>query len=230
MIKTNKQQAKKHIVIYSHGFGVRKDDRGLLSDIAEYIPEVESVLFDYFKIDELAKTLTTCPPSEQASALNQIIKNARLANPGAVIDLICHSQGTIIAALAKPDKIRKVIFLAPVFDMGLERTMARYRTRPDAEINLEGISKLPPLDGLVRIVPAEYWRERRKLKPFVEYNDFAKKTEIIVVEAGQDDVLSKVDLKELDSGIKLIVLDGDHNFNGAARSPLIKVVRELLLS
>ena len=37
-------QPNKHIVIFSHGFGVRKDDRGLLTDIAKEIPEVESVL------------------------------------------------------------------------------------------------------------------------------------------------------------------------------------------
>jgi hypothetical protein len=44
---------KKHIIIYSHGFGVRKDDNGLLSYIAEHLPEVESVLFDYYNINDL---------------------------------------------------------------------------------------------------------------------------------------------------------------------------------
>jgi hypothetical protein len=37
----------KHVIVYSHGFGVRKDDRGLLTDIAKSMPGVDHVLFDY---------------------------------------------------------------------------------------------------------------------------------------------------------------------------------------
>ena len=51
-------QNKKHIVIFSHGFGVRKDDLGLLTDIALAIPEVESILFDYYDVDQKNKILT----------------------------------------------------------------------------------------------------------------------------------------------------------------------------
>jgi len=65
MENSNKLQPKKQIVVFSHGFGVQKDDRGLLSSIAEALPEVESVLFNYFKVDEIKKTLTTCPFSTQ---------------------------------------------------------------------------------------------------------------------------------------------------------------------
>ncbi len=218
-----------HIVIYSHGFGVRKDDRGLLTDIAAALPEVGSILFDYFEIDEENKTLTTCPPSAQVEKLDHVIDEAKKNNPGATIDLICHSQGTIIAALAKPDGIRKTVLLAPAIDLSIERTLNRYRSRPDAEINLEGVSKLPVLDGLRRIVPAQYWEERKKLQPFREYNAFAEKTEIVIIRANQDEVLPQVDLSELSPKIKLTALDGDHNFNGSAREPLIKMIREYLL-
>jgi hypothetical protein len=41
-----------HIVIFSHGFGVGKDDRGLFTDIADSLKNVESVMFDYNDIDE----------------------------------------------------------------------------------------------------------------------------------------------------------------------------------
>jgi len=221
--------AKKHIIIYSHGFGTRKDDRGLLTDIADALPEVESILFDYYEIDEVEHTLTTCPFSVQVKKFNQIINKTRVANPEAIIDLICHSQGTIVAALAKPVGIRKTILLAPVFDLDLEHTLARYRFRSDATINLDGISKLPPLDGLIRIVPKEYWQERLTAKPIMEYNAFAKKTEIIVIRANQDQLSPMVDLSGLDSRIKLTSLDGDHNFNSSARDPLIAAVRDLLI-
>jgi len=229
MENSNKLLPKKHIVVFSHGFGVQKDDRGLLSSIAEALPEVETVLFDYFQVDEIEKTLTTCPFSMQIKKLKQVIAVARLASPEATIDLVCHSQGTIIAALARPEEIRKAILLAPSFDLGIERTVDRYQFKPGADINLEGVSKLPALDGLTRIVPAQYWQERREVKPFPEYNALVEKAEVIVIEAKQDEIQPKVDLKELSPKIKLIPLDGDHGFSGSARQPLIDIIRKLLL-
>lgn len=224
----NKLSNKNHIIIYSHGFGVRKDDRGLLSDIAASLPEVESILFDYFDINEKDKTITIRPFSTQIKMLNKAIEEARLANPNAIIDLICHSQGTIVAALAKPDKIRKTILLAPVFDMSLKRTITRYHSNPQTQIDLDGISTLPPVDGLTRIVPAQYWLERQKLKTFEEYNSFAAKTEMIVIQANQDEILPKVDLKELSPNIKLMTLDGNHGFHIPDRVGLLAVIKELL--
>lgn len=102
---------KKHIVIYSHGFGVRKDDNGLLSDIAENLPELESILFDYYDLDEVSNELLICPPSQQVNKLNKTIQELRIKNPEATIDLIAHSQGTVVAAMAKPDGIRKTVLL-----------------------------------------------------------------------------------------------------------------------
>lgn len=37
---------KKNFIIFSHGFGVKKDDRGLFSDIASALTGAESVLFE----------------------------------------------------------------------------------------------------------------------------------------------------------------------------------------
>lgn len=221
---------KKHIIIYSHGFGVRKDDNGLLDDIAESLNEVESILFDYYEVDEKEMKMYICPFSSQVKKLSSIINEVRAENSGAIIDLICHSQGTIIAALAKPEGIRKAILLAPVFDMNFEQSIARYRSNPDAIINLDGVSEFPSSNGLVRIIPKEYWQERLTINSFKEYNKLSEKTELIIIEANQDQLLPKVDLQELDPKIKLISLDGDHGFSSQARSLLVETIRELLLN
>ena len=220
---------KRHIIIYSHGFGVRRDDNGLLTDIAAALPEIESILFDYFEVNETKKEMLICSFSTQVEKLNQVISETRIANPEAIIDLICHSQGTIIAALAKPNGIRKTILLSPTFDISLEHSLVRYRSKPEAEINLQGVSKIPSSQGLVRIIPKEYWQERLATKPIVEYNALAKKTEIIAIIAKQDELSPVVDLKDLDPRIKLIYLDGDHGFSHPNRDPMIKVIKELLI-
>ncbi|HPT30067.1 MAG TPA: YqiA/YcfP family alpha/beta fold hydrolase [bacterium] len=220
----------KQVIIYSHGFGVRRDDMGLLTDIAASLPEAKSILFDYFAVDKKEKTMTICPLSAQVQKLNQVIEKAKMDYPGAIIDLIGHSQGTVVAALANPIGIRRAILLAPVFDMNIERTLARYRQKPGAEINMDGTSKLPSgSSGLTKIVPAKYWQERAKDEPIKEYNTLAQRTEVLAIIAKQDQLLPPVDLKELDPRIKVISLDGDHNFNGAAREPLLKAIKKLLI-
>jgi len=215
---------KKHIIIFSHGFGVRKDDRGLLTDIASALPECEAILFDYFDVDEVGKTLTIRPLSVQAKMLSETVAQVRASNPEAVIDLIGHSQGTVVAALAQPEGIRKTILLAPVFDMSIERAAQRY----GALLNLEGTTTLYPLDGFTRLVPPEYWAERRNLDTFKAYNFFAEKTELIIIEANQDEVVPKVSLDNLSPKIKQSPLDGDHNFTGTAREPLKRALQSIL--
>lgn len=219
-----------HFIIYSHGFGVQKNDRGLLTAIAAALPEVESILFDYFTVDENAQTITMRPLSEQAAMLTRVIEETKAAHPDAIIDIIAHSQGTVVAALAKPDGVRKAILLAPSFDMSVERTLKRYQDKPQTHIDLNGISRLPILDGLVRVVPAAYWAERRELQPFREYNSFAEKSELTAIIAKQDEIVPKVDLSELSQKVKVMELDGGHEFRDPARALLIEVIRNILLT
>jgi hypothetical protein len=230
MDKSKIMKPEKHILIFSHGFGVRKDDLGLLTDIAAAVPEVESIFFDYYDFDEKNNILTTCSFSQQVKKLREVISKTQEINPGAVIDLICHSQGGIIAALAQPIGIRKTIMLAPPFDVDIERTLKRYATKPGATINPDGISKIPSSSGLTRIIPREYWIERKAIKPFEIYNKLADQTELIIIEAKQDKLLPKVDLTGLSSKIKLMPLDGDHDFSGEDRKNLLNVLRDCIIS
>lgn len=48
----------KRVIVYSHGFGVRKDDRGLMTDIAHALPGYEHILFDYNDFNEAANEMT----------------------------------------------------------------------------------------------------------------------------------------------------------------------------
>lgn len=219
----------KQVVIFSHGFGVRKDDRGLLTDIAANLSEVEPVLFDYSKVDEDNHTITVTPLTAQAKMLTEVIEKTKQDNPGAIIDIITHSQGVVAPALAQPQGIRKVVVLAPSFDLAIERTIKRHGNMPGSEINLQGMSKLYPLDGYVRYVPAEYWTDRQAVNLPENLNKLADLTEVIVITANQDELLPKIDPAYVSSKIKFSPVDGDHNFTGKDRAPLIEVIRKLLL-
>lgn len=219
----------KHIIIFSHGFGVKKDDLGMLTDLAGSFSDVECVLFDYFDVDEVNKVINIKPFSEQIKNLSQVYEMCRKQNPQAVIDIIGHSQGCITAPLAMLVGVRKIVLLNPPFDMDIQRTLYRYNKQPEAEINLEGVSILPRLDGYLRLIPREYWIERASLKkPFEIFNECSKLSEVIVFNANQDSILGEPNITGLDSKIKVLALDGDHNFNGEYREPLKKALKEIL--
>ncbi len=219
-----------HVVVFSHGFAVKKDDQGLFTDIAEALSGVETILFDYNEIDEKNNTLTVRPFSEQIKMLEKVLEDIRKSNPGAVIDLICHSQGTIVGAGVTFSGIRKTILVSPVFDLNFERTLKRLQAIPGGVINLQGISKYPRKDGSTTIVPARYWTERKVMtKPVDIYNVFAEKTELIVIKPNQDNILGEVDMNGLNPKIKVIALDGNHSFEGEARKELADVISKILL-
>lgn len=92
----------KKILLFSHGFGVKRDDRGLFTDIASHFPDYQSVMFDYNEIDEMSNTLTATPIEQQAKILTQQYNNIPA---GQEVFLICHSQGCLVAALTNLQNI-----------------------------------------------------------------------------------------------------------------------------
>lgn len=221
-------ESNKHIIIFSHGFGTRKDDRGLLTDIADGFSATQSILFDYNGVDETENILTVRLLSEQARMLNEIIGKARLENRDAIIDIIGYSQGCLVIALAKPTGIRKTIFIAPSLDKDTERLINMFKERPDTEINLSGISKLARKDGTITLVPAEFWVERKQFDPISLYNELSSETELIIINAKQDEIHDNKNTQELDKKIGILDIDGNHQFSGEARKVLIDKIRKLL--
>lgn len=218
----------KHIIIFSHGFGTRKDDRGLLTDIADGFSKTQSILFDYNDVDETNNTLTVRLLSEQARMLNDVIEKARIDNQGAIIDVIGHSQGCLVIGIAKPNGIHKTIFIAPSLDKDIEHTINMFKERPGTEINLSSISKLARNDGTVTLVPSEFWVERKQSDPIPLYNELSYKTDLIIINAKQDEILGHSNIEGLDNRIKIMDIDGNHQFSGESRQVLIDKIKILL--
>ncbi|NTW45772.1 MAG: alpha/beta hydrolase [Candidatus Moranbacteria bacterium] len=218
-------------VVFSHGFGVRKDGGGdgLFADIAKglgvgYVP----VMFDYNDLSEDGKILHVHPFSDQVRRLSETIGEIRNQDPEAVIDLVAHSQGCITAALANSDGIRKAVFLAPPFMTDIRRSIARYKGKPGAVIDLDGVSRLPRTDGTVTIVPAEYWKERESLDHPALYEAFSAKTELYLVRAQDDEILGDAELPRPLSDMRVISTPGTHDFTGSFREDMVRVVANIL--
>lgn len=218
----------KHYVVYSHGFGVRKDARGLFTDIAASMPEYKHVLFDYNEVDEANNTLTVSPFDEQAKRLKLQLE-ALDDGEEKMIDIVAHSQGCIITALARPSNIRRILFLAPPDKSTTERLVKFFGSREGSVMNLDGESRVPRRDGSTTVIPAAYWSSLQGLDVVGLYNRLADLAEVKFYVANNDEVLGATNFREADYRIELSPVPGNHDFTGEYRSGLIQSVRNTLL-
>ena len=224
-------EGKKHVIIFSHGFAVQKDNRGMFTQITALFPEAECVLFDYNTRDEAANTSTFTPMQNQVQILLQQVGHIKDQYPNAVIDMIGHSQGCRVIAKADASGIRKTIFITPPFEVSFERTLKRLADIPGSLINLEGISLMPRRDGSVTILPKEYWDEREyDSNPAATYNAYANKTDLTIIIADQDGILGTIDTSVLNEKTKVVHLSGNHNLSGEYRDELLNTVRNGILN
>ncbi|MDD3284348.1 MAG: hypothetical protein PHZ07_02020 [Patescibacteria group bacterium] len=221
---------QKHIIIFSHGFGVLKDDRGLFTELSKGFlqDKIESVMFDYNEIDYDKKEITVKPFSEQAKILQKVINETVKDNPDSIIDIITHSQGAVMVALAKLEGIRSVIILAPFFYTDIHNIMERYTKNSSNEINFSGTSKRLRSDGTTTIIPASYWTERFATDIYKLYNDLALTTDLTIINAGEDEIMDKRDLSKIFNA-KIINIHGNHDFSGESRKNLVSFVEDIII-
>lgn len=218
-----------HVIVFSHGFGVRKTDRGLFTAIANALPDAQSVMFDYNPIHEQSNTITVQPLQDQALKLRKVINAARKEYPKAVIDLVCHSQGCVVAGLVKPRDIRRVVMLTPPDDLSEATVVEQIGTRNGIEIDVTTRTKLARTDGSTTIIHPEYWQGLVGIKPVKLYSRLARFTKLRIINAKQDEVLGKVALEGIDPSISIVSLDGNHNFDDeAARNQLVYILQKEL--
>jgi triacylglycerol esterase/lipase EstA (alpha/beta hydrolase family) len=218
-----------HIIVFSHGFGVRADDRGLFADIASALPEARTVTFDYNQFDEASDTLTVAPLDDQTKQLQQILSDVKAEHPKATIDLIAHSQGCVTVGLAKSTGIRRAIFIAPPATLNRDRMVAVFGARPGTSFNFEGTSRLTRADGSTTLVPPQYWPSITGLDPLDLYQKFARHTQLTFIIADQDEIIGTNDYSRLQDKVKFKHIEADHNFTGSARNKLTSVIRSALL-
>ena len=210
-------------LLFSHGFGVKKDSRGMFTEIAENFPNYTPVMFDYNFINEETNEVTVEPYSKQSELLSAELNSIYKSDTDAEITLICHSQGCIIPCLIQDIKIEIAILLAPPKILG--SNMSRNKNAVKTE---HGEFRIPRKDGTTTIVTKEFVQELDKTFPLEMYSNLSKSTNSFAVIAKQDEIIKDTDLSALADQIKIYEIDGDHNFTGKNRKGLIETLSEIL--
>ncbi len=222
----------KHKILFVHGFGVKKDSRGMFTDIADFLSttskckDSEMVLFDMNEIDLMGEDILVNPLSQQAEILKQKYKTINSHNTE--IDIIAHSQGCVVTALAKLPKLRKVILLAPPTNNDLQKTINFFKERPGTKIDTEGESYISRADGAITRVPKEYWEDRKSLIYADEYKRLSNNHDVSIVFANQDKIVNPTYIDQYKGLAKVVQIDGNHNFDSPNREGLLQTLHELL--
>ena len=218
----------KQIIVYSHGFGVLKEDRGLFTDIEAALPDAEHIMFDYNVSNAAKNTLTVSSLTKEVVKLAQVLTKVRTNYPEAKIDLVCHSQGCVVAAMLLPKNIRRTVLLTPPSGYDISRTLKLFGERPGAKIDINGLTSFPRRDGSTTIVPADYWTSRAGIEPITLYNALAQVSAVTIINGNRDEVLGGTDFSALAPSVEVIGINANHDFTGGARQEVVARVKMIL--
>ncbi len=220
----------KRIFLYSHGFATHADDGGIFEDVRTLFPQDEHVLFEYDQWDETGKIAIAASFSERAEKLRAKYAELRDANPEAEINLVCHSQGCAIAALAQLDGVAKTILMAPVVADSKEKAYAETIQNPRASLREDGAIIRERSSGDTTIIPASYWDDYAAIVDLPhKYDELNDKTELIILDALNDTIIpNSKDYSLLKSEIRIERLDTDHNMaKDGDRAEMIALLKKL---
>lgn len=215
----------KKVVIFSHGFGLRKDNRGLFTMLSKKLEKkgIKTILFDYNKYDSKLKKLYVAPFSAQAKKLQEVIDKTVKKYSKSEIIIIGQSQGSFIPTLCDVDDVKKVIGISPFLYGKMEGVIRRYTKSPENVLNFSGESIRKRSDGSTTVIPASYWKERFNSKVEDLYNQLAEKTNLVLISPLQDEIMDITDLRKVKQA-SIVNLDGDHDFSDPYREKLIQII------
>jgi pimeloyl-ACP methyl ester carboxylesterase len=218
------------MVLFSHGFGVRADSRGLFPAITQSLPRGWGyVQFDYDSFDVAKNQLTVSSMSDRLVRLQAVINWARQQSGVELVHMVAHSLGCLVAAELAPAGIGKMVLLSPPLALG-SRFADIYTHRKGAKHTGHTWS-LPRADGTTTIVDDEVFAELVSIDAEGELTKLAMFRPFSLILASADEVLPDADYTDLIvmPSVNGMGIDGaDHNFGGQFRPELVRLVIEQL--
>jgi hypothetical protein len=217
--------ANNTVLLFSHGFGIRKDNIGLFTFLSERFQGLgyETVLFDYYDYNEETKEVYTVPFSKQAEILQKQLNIIKEQHPDKEINIIAHSQGCIIPTLCDVTGVSRVVGISPFFLTDKSAVFNRYSARSGSVTDFDNISRRKHSDGTTTVIHPEYWTERFNTHVEDLYNDLALKTKLTLICGMKDEIMKDIDLRKF-KYTRIINTESNHDFTLEYREMLYKIL------
>lgn len=212
-----------NMVVFSHGFGVRRHSRGMFTEICQNLPEnFGYVLFDYNDIDDQNHTVRLTDFTEQIARLQKVLAWTAKQPEVKSVSIITHSMGCIVTALARPKNIKNLILLAPPTSIG-DRTRKYFTTKKGAEKH-DDMWVVPRSDGTVSIIPETLFDQYEAVDAAAALQELAAQNAYTLIAAGADEVIADANYEPLAANprVRLVHIENaNHDFEKNARQPLL---------
>lgn len=219
------------VVVFSHSFLRQRDNAGMFRDIIGRLPsDCGYVLFDYdSRLGPGVVELATVAEREQH--LSRAIDMARTILEPQRLHVVAHSLGCQAVTGAQPTGVESVTLIAPAVEKIGKRVeqnfWERHPTR-NKELHVWEVPHTYESSGedvrlLVRETLFSEFQTGEPGQAALAYADFQRLT---IFGANQDTMLGDVRYVQLANhpNARVRMLDGDHDFTGAARPGLVNEV------
>lgn len=218
------------MVVFSHGFGVRRDARGLFTDIIAGLPKGWGyILFDYDSYDEVSRQQRAVGAGERLETLQAVFTWAAEQKGVEQLHAVGHSMGSLTLACLAPQTIGQIVLMAPPLKMGA-RFVELYNKRPGTRHDghtwtierSDGSFTVVDDDDLAELVSVDAEGELVKLAMFRPYTIVLAESDQIIPDDDYTDliVMPSVSMQGINQA--------DHDFNGRVRAELVQVIVSLL--
>jgi hypothetical protein len=214
-------------LLFSHGYGVKKDSKGLFTAIADSLPDgFTPILFDYYHVD--GKNITVRPPSEMIEILKQ-----RYSELDGETWLIGHSMGCTLIAMSGLTP-SKTLFLAPPLQISSRPVDFRQyflSRHPDAREENGSVYITRKNGGIFCLTP-EWFEELGHLTHGTPALNYMAHNDVSII-FGTEDLSTPIpeddhDFWDLHKPVNTI--PGNHNFNPPHRDKLVSTIIDILQS
>lgn len=221
----------KQVVIFAHGFGVKRDSWGMFNELGDALKDSAIVVrFDFNRINVEKNATYVMPCSMQSRMLSQVIEKFYVLFSPENTSLIAHSMGCVVVGLLQPKNIYKTILLAPPTTSPYKRLVDYFSKRPGSRIDENKESVIERSDSSWTYIPPEFWPEIQLTSPFTLYKDLKSKTDLYAIRPLQDQVIVDEDYSRLRQMLKenYIEIDGSHDFHPPHRQKLLDTIGQII--
>jgi len=218
------------VVVFSHGFGVTRTDHGMFTDLGDFLKgEYLVVRFDYNLINDKGKSMEVFPYSQQSRMLDAVLKFVKSSFKTKKVNLIAHSQGSLVVGVLQPSGINKTVLISTPLRSPYQRFKSYFSQRPGTKFDEEGKSQIQRSDGSTTYINKDFWPEIKSIKPLELFRRLAEKYEVSVIIGKDDDLVTDRTPVEVDRGsVSFFEIVGGHDFGGSSRSKLMQLISRVL--
>lgn len=223
------------IVVFSHGFGVKSDSRGMFNKLSEMLEnDTLTVRFHYVTIDDFTQDTYVTSYSDQVEKLTTVVEKITTRFPGKRLVLISHSRGCMISSMyiqtgAIIPKLHIMLAPPPSSDVA-NKMRTKIQAREGSVLDEEGISVLSRSDGSKTMILPTFWKDAENVNPNKLFETASKSVPTIVIWGTLDTTVESAkyaEIKQLPLK-KLYELPNGHEFMEDEMKGVCRIVKSEL--